>query len=209
MRKNSFLVLLLFLIIITGCVINYTKDDGNELMRSYIKLQESIIDQEAGQAFPTSESEELHDDLEELTRQIESEDSQFFQENLKRVPHEVPNPKDRVSESQIRITKSQVVLGVRDVSWGYMADTNSMDPVLDTGSTVLTIKPKSADEIEVGDIIVFNDHVNSIPTIHRVVQKENDEQGIYFITKGDNNPERDPYNVRFEDILSVIIGVIY
>ena len=39
--------------------------------------------------------------------------------------------------------------------------------------------------------------------------KTNLLEGIYFILKGDNNPEQDPGRVRFKQIKRVLIGVIY
>ncbi len=44
--------------------------------------------------------------------------------------------------------------------------------------------------------------------IHRVVEIGEDEQGTYFITKGDNNFFSDG-KVRFGQIKYVTIGVIY
>ena len=44
--------------------------------------------------------------------------------------------------------------------------------------------------------------------VHRVVEKGIDEQGVYFITKGDNN-NIDDCKIRFKDIDTVLIAVIY
>ena len=38
---------------------------------------------------------------------------------------------------------------------------------------------------------------------------DDDKQGIYFVTKGDNNYLKDSYKVRFEDIESITVGVIW
>jgi hypothetical protein len=45
--------------------------------------------------------------------------------------------------------------------------------------------------------------------IHRVVYKGQDEQGTYFIMKGDNLPTSDPGRVRFSQMERVVVGLIY
>ena len=44
-----------------------------------------------------------------------------------------------------------------------------------------------AKNIEVGDIIVYNNNVNNAPIIHRVVSIINEDGKIYYQTKGDHN----------------------
>jgi signal peptidase I len=50
---------------------------------------------------------------------------------------------------------------------------------------IIFLVGKSAEDIEVGDVIVFNSNKND-PIIHRVVRKTEDG-GLHFQTKGDNN----------------------
>ena len=45
---------------------------------------------------------------------------------------------------------------------------------------------RSAEQIEVGSVIVFNSNGKD-PIIHRVVKKMEDNDEIFFQTKGDNN----------------------
>jgi len=82
-----------------------------------------------------------------------------------------------------------------------------MDPVIDFKSHALKIKPNSQEELTIGDIVSFESPRGII--IHRIIDKEQDEQGIYFITKGDNNKHQDPYKVRFDQITGVVIGILY
>ena len=63
------------------------------------------------------------------------------------------------------------------------------------------------DYCKIKDIISFRK--DKLLIVHRVVEIGNDEQGVYFITKGDNNYIRDLYKIRFEDIKDVSIGVIW
>ena len=116
-------------------------------------------------------------------------------------------PQDRVSERDIEVYPDRVVIELDGVQWARFADTNSMDPVLDQGANALQVVPKSMDEIEVGDIISYRRGERTI--IHRVIEKNIDEQGWYVIVKGDNNPQPDPDRVRFEDITRVVIAIVY
>ncbi len=118
-------------------------------------------------------------------------------------------PKDRVLESAIAVYGDRVVLDIQQAQWSTFTDTNSMDPVLDQGANAIQIVPQSADEIEIGDIISYEPEGFEGIIIHRVVDKGEDEQGVYFIAKGDNLPTSDPGRIRFEQIKRVVIAIIY
>jgi hypothetical protein len=119
------------------------------------------------------------------------------------------SPADRVPERAIQVFKDRIVLDVKDAQWSTFTDTHSMEPVLAVGSNALQLVPQSADEIKVGDIVSYrSDYAEGI-IIHRVVYKGEDEEGTYFIMKGDNLPTSDPGKIRFEQIRRVVVGVIY
>lgn len=120
---------------------------------------------------------------------------------------EASSPSDRISESQIILTKDQLIINIDNARITGYADTNSMDPVLDSGATGIEIVPKSADEISVGDVIAYQSNIGLIP--HRVIKKEVDDKGVFFIVKGDNNPIEDPVKVRFSQVRYVLVGVLY
>lgn len=71
---------------------------------------------------------------------------------------------------------------------------------------IMVLIGKNAENIEVGDIIVFKSSRKD-PIIHRVVKKMDDD-GIYFQTKGDNNKDSIKSSVLDETNLreDVIIG---
>lgn len=64
----------------------------------------------------------------------------------------------------------------------------------------------SAKQIEQGDVIVFQSQ-KPYPIIHRVIDIRTDEQGTFYITKGDNNPgpivatDLNELNVREEQLM--------
>jgi signal peptidase len=84
-----------------------------------------------------------------------------------------------------------------------------MDPLIDKGANGIEIRPESPDEIEPGDVISYESKFADGIIIHRVIEKGTDDNGVYFITKGDNNPIRDPEKVHFEQVKGILVGVIY
>ncbi len=125
-------------------------------------------------------------------------------------PHlivDVPSPANRISEDQIKVYEDRVVLEINGVQWASFTDTNSMDPVIDTGANALQLVPKSPQDIILGDIISYQTDKGVI--IHRVVEIGQDNQGWYAITQGDNIAQKDPQKVRFGQVKRVLIGIIY
>jgi len=123
------------------------------------------------------------------------------------IAKEISSPGDWVRQDQIKVYENQVVIDLPDSEWLYFTDTNSMDPFIDENTNALQIKPKSPDSIAIGDIITYKNQSELI--IHRVIEKNQDEDGLYYVVKGDNNSTADPVKVRFEDIEGVVVAVIY
>jgi len=115
-------------------------------------------------------------------------------------------PSDSINEDLIEIYEDKVVINVQDVSLSSYAPTGSMKPVFDEGANGLRVKVNSVDDVEVGDIISFRAEEQLI--VHRVVEKGVDTEGVYFITKGDNNNVSDG-KIRIDDIEYKTIGVIW
>jgi signal peptidase I len=122
---------------------------------------------------------------------------------------EVPSPNDWIKENQILVYNSQVILDLKNAEWATFTDTHSMEPVLSSRSNAIEISPKSTDDIKVGDIISYKSEYADGTIIHRVIEKNSDDQGIYFILKGDNNPQPDPGRIRFEQIQRVVVAIVY
>lgn len=86
----------------------------------------------------------------------------------------------------------------------------SMNPVLKEGDLV-TYEEISPSEVEVGDIIVYSvppliqKHYSCPPIVaHRVVAIRNIATGLYYRTKGDNNPAPDPWSVQHRDVMGKV-----
>jgi len=115
-------------------------------------------------------------------------------------------PQNFVDENQIQIYNDKIVINVKDARMSRYAATGSMKPTFDENSNGLEVIPTSIDDIKVGDIITYQSGDNLI--VHRVIEKGSDKDGVYFITKGDNNTVSDG-KIRFKDIKYETIGVIW
>ena len=126
------------------------------------------------------------------------------------VPSQGPerlSPADRVDSGSIVITSDGLLVrGLRNIRLVNLADTNSMDPVLDSEATAVEMVPVSTDELHAGDIVSYKSGSNTI--IHRIVEI-GDDGAWYAVTKGDNNPAADPDRVRFDQVKGVVVGIIY
>ena len=120
---------------------------------------------------------------------------------------ELSSPSDWVKEEQIKVFKDKVILEIPGATWARFTDTNSMDPFIDETSNAIELKPQNPAEINVGDVISYQTSYGVL--IHRVIEKGEDEQGYYYLVKGDNNTVRDPFKVRFDDVKGVVVAVIY
>ena len=122
---------------------------------------------------------------------------------------EKQSPADRIKDSDINVFANSVRVDIKNAKWRKFIDSNSMDPLIDEGTTTIEIKPKNADEIRVGDIIAYKVEGYDYAFVHRVVEIGNDENGVYFITKGDNYYKEDSEKVRFSNVEGIVVGVLY
>ncbi len=120
---------------------------------------------------------------------------------------ELPSPSDWIREEQITVLPDRVILEVEGATWVSFTDTNSMDPFIDESAHALELKPSSSQEIRPGDVISYRTPQGIF--IHRVIAAGLDEEGEYYIVKGDNNATADPFKVHFGDIEGVLVAVIY
>lgn len=116
------------------------------------------------------------------------------------------SPNDWILEKDIAVYEDKIIISVENAKWATFADTNSMDPVLDKGANAIQIVPAYEEQLQVGDIITYNQ--GNISIIHRIIEIGNDGDW-YAITKGDNNNSPDAGKVRFSQVEKVVIGILY
>ena len=115
-------------------------------------------------------------------------------------------PSDYIKENQIEIMDDKIIIYVENPSLSKYADTGSMIPLLNEYSNGIRIIPDSEEDIFVGDIVTFEKDNRLI--VHRVIEKGSDEDGTFFVTKGDNVSISDG-KIRFSDIKYKTIGVLW
>lgn len=120
---------------------------------------------------------------------------------------EIMSPDDHITEDQITVYNNQVVFDIDNAIWSSFTNTNSMDPLLDVGANGIEIIPQSEEDIHIGDIISYDSGSGIV--IHRVIDVLSDEQGLYYVVKGDNNPIPDKQKVRFSDVQGILVAVVY
>ncbi|RME30697.1 hypothetical protein D6789_04880 [Candidatus Woesearchaeota archaeon] len=120
-----------------------------------------------------------------------------------------PTPSDHLTRADIDVRKERVVLDIQDAIVARFTPTNSMDPVFDEKANALEVVPRSEADIDVGDIVAYTNEHTEGTIIHRIIKKGEDERGTYYIVRGDNNARADPYKVRFSDIKSVVVAIVY
>ncbi|MFH1210204.1 MAG: signal peptidase I [archaeon] len=122
---------------------------------------------------------------------------------------EKPSPADHIKEDQIHVYDDKIVIEIKNARWAGFEDTNSMDPILDKDSNAIQVIPEKPEDIQVGDIISYQSEMFNTVIIHRVVEINEDEQGIYYVTRGDNNSANDPEKIRFEMVRRILVAIIY
>lgn len=121
---------------------------------------------------------------------------------------EIDSPSDWIKEKDIAVYDDKFCVYVDDPYYYAPIGTNSMDPVLDETMHSLGIAVSNKSHISPGDIIVYNDS-DAVNVVHRVKSVGYDSLGWYAIAKGDNNPVEDYNKVRFSQVESVVVAVVY
>lgn len=86
----------------------------------------------------------------------------------------------------------------------YIVDSGSMEPTLPLNSLIV-VKEKTADEIEVGDILTY-DVAEGTRVTHRVIELGENKE--YFITQGDANNVADSMPVERENVIGAVTLII-
>ncbi|MBI2651049.1 hypothetical protein HYX01_01120 [Candidatus Woesearchaeota archaeon] len=122
---------------------------------------------------------------------------------------EIASPYDRIKEEDVSTFSDFIKIDLKNAKWRKYIDSNSMDPLIDKAATTIEIKPEKMEDIHIGDIISYNVKDYDYSLVHRVVDIKEDENGIYFVTKGDNYWKEDQYKIRFSQVEGVIVGILY
>ncbi|MCC7574073.1 hypothetical protein KO361_00575 [Candidatus Woesearchaeota archaeon] len=160
----------------------------------------SSITPSVAETYPIIKNSELINDIAHLNTEIPK---QTADERNK------PSPSNFFNTHQIRVYPDRVVLEAENIVWAGFEDTKSMLPIINKDSNALQIIPNCPEDIQLGDIVSYRSNYASGIIIHRVIHIDEDEQGIYFVLKGDNNPASDPGRIRCNQIDRKVIAILY
>jgi signal peptidase I len=119
------------------------------------------------------------------------------------------SPSNTIERSQIQVNETNIQINIEDAVLVSYNNTNSMDPILDEEANGIEIPVTDSTEIQIGDIVSYQADWNETLISHRIIDIEEDDQGIFYTLKGDNNSSADPGKVRIDQIQYKLIGVIY
>jgi len=125
------------------------------------------------------------------------------------VSKELISPNDRIKDSQITVYNDKIVIKIDNANWAKYTDTNSMDGLLDVGTTGIEVEPKNELDLQIGDVVSYKADWADGLVCHRIIDIGYDSEGWYAIVKGDNVNFADPGKVRFEQVKYVLVGVLY
>ena len=121
------------------------------------------------------------------------------------------SPNDWIKRDQIHYDLKTQTLTVTDlppiVKIFSVADTNSMDGLLDIGHSVIATDEFSCQQLAPGDIIIYQVYTTKV--VHRIVEITEDNNGRIYRCRGDNCIDIDPYYLRDLNIKYLVIGIIY
>jgi len=120
------------------------------------------------------------------------------------------SPNDWVDYKQIIYDKETKLLTIKlqpNVRIFNIADTGSMDGLLDYGHNVIATDHFDKSKLAVGDIVVYQVYTTKI--CHRIVEIREDKNGRIYRCRGDNNVDTDPYYLRDLNIKHLVLGIIY
>ena len=119
------------------------------------------------------------------------------------------SPSDTIQANQITISEDGVYINIENATWVSYSNTNSMDPIIDSTANGIEIPVTENTTLEIGDIVSYKADWNENLVSHRIIEINEDEDGTYYILKGDNNSTQDPNKVRKEQIQYKLIAIIY
>lgn len=115
---------------------------------------------------------------------------------------------DRISDSHVLVDADKLTI-FGEFEWSQYQNTNSMLPLLDYGSNGIYLPVNISTPLYIGDVVSYKLEGHNHSIVHRIVDIGWDGEGKYYITKGDNVRYPDPFKVRKDQILRVMVGIIW
>jgi signal peptidase len=118
------------------------------------------------------------------------------------------------SKKEIAIYALIIVVGLLIAQHMNVVVSGSMEPVFYRGDIVvvektdfLGINEFNSSNAQVGDIVVYDAQWFPNPVIHRIINETTVNGTKYFVLKGDNNADHDPYLVSPSQITQRVVKI--
>ncbi|MFX1367823.1 MAG: signal peptidase I [Promethearchaeota archaeon] len=97
------------------------------------------------------------------------------------------------------------MVAMRTTSPLVVVTSESMVPTLEPGD-LLVLQGRSQEQIQVGDIIVYQDSwYTDAPIVHRIVDIDIIDGVYHYITRGDANTHNDPGDRTIDEVIGVVV----
>jgi len=99
-------------------------------------------------------------------------------------------------------------LGLNADSPLMVVSSGSMIPTLNVGDIII-VRGVDPQTVTMGTIIIFHSPVDyEMPIVHRVIAIDHQGNGLFFETKGDNNPVADGWRVPAKNLMGVYVAKV-
>jgi len=99
-------------------------------------------------------------------------------------------------------------IGLHSDSPLMVVSSGSMIPTLNVGDIII-VRGVDPQTVTVGTIIIFHSPVDyEMPIVHRVIVVDKQSNGLFFQTKGDNNPVADGWRVPAQNLIGVFVAKV-
>jgi signal peptidase len=99
-------------------------------------------------------------------------------------------------------------IGLSSESPLMVVSSGSMIPTLNVGDIII-VRGVNPSTVTIGTIIIFHSPVDyELPIVHRVIAIDHQPNGLFFETKGDNNPVADGWKVPASNLMGVYVAKV-
>ena len=127
--------------------------------------------------------------------------------------YERSSPKIRIKTGDVSLdmaTNEVHFKGLKPGTWvTSVADTGSMDPLIDIGMMVILEPIRDIHDLIVGDIICYQKPGTPCLILHRIIKIYEDSTGWWCQAKGDNSVSKDPGWIETSWVRYILRGILH
>ncbi len=117
-------------------------------------------------------------------------------------------PSDTLDTSTVKAYSDKVIVSINKPRFVSYSDTKSMAPVIGVSTNGIEVEANPED-LDIGDIVSYEANWSEELVTHRIVGEGIDDEGAYYVLKGDANIEEDPGKIRPGQIRYKVVALFY